>query len=97
MLVKELLKNKFCWTKNTSARNLHSVRVSPATKDACQFCLGAAIDITGNIEDNWVKVEVAIRELFPTRTDGFGTISSFNDHPLTTFEDVLLVLEKAKV
>lgn len=54
----------------------------------------------------------AIKKLYPDRTSGFATklaqvkepmiseqysVVSFNDHPDTTFEDIMKVIEEAKV
>jgi hypothetical protein len=52
--------------------------------------------VAGDLAADVKLVNQVIREQFPERTGGVG-ISRFNDHPDTSVEEVVLVLEKAAV
>jgi hypothetical protein len=48
----------------------------------------------------WLQAADVVKEQFPERVVGVGTdlpLARFNDHPDTTLDDVILVLEKAAV
>ncbi|MDE2472794.1 MAG: hypothetical protein KGL35_29745, partial [Bradyrhizobium sp.] len=65
-------------------------------------CLVGAVEgvhgWTLSMTDVCGAVNPIVRELFPERADGswFNPVFNFNDHPDTTADDVILVLEKAR-
>jgi hypothetical protein len=52
--------------------------------------------VSGELADDIRLLNRVIAEQYPDRTGGVG-ISRFNDHPETTVDDVLRVMEKAAV
>ncbi len=54
------------------------------------------VPLTGEMADDVRLVNEVIEAQFPERTGGVG-VSRFNDHPDTTMEDVVRVMEKAAV
>lgn len=52
--------------------------------------------VTGELARDLRLVNEVIRDQFPERAGGVGA-SRFNDHPQTTVDDVIAVLEKAAV
>ncbi len=52
--------------------------------------------VAGELAADIRLVNEVVRDQFPERVGGVG-ISRFNDHPETTMEDVLRVMEKAAV
>lgn len=75
------------------------------TDDGGRHCLqGALYDayglcpdkVTGELADDVRIVNQMIEEQYPDRFGAVG-ISRFNDHPETTLEDVVRVLEKAAI
>ncbi|HSH62396.1 MAG TPA: hypothetical protein VK988_22650 [Acidimicrobiales bacterium] len=52
--------------------------------------------LTAEMADDVRLVNEVIEAEFPERTGGVG-VSRFNDHPQTTLEDVVRVMEKAAV
>jgi len=55
-----------------------------------------AVPLTCEMADDVRLVNEVIAAQFPERTGGVG-VSRFNDHPDTTVEDVVRVMEKAAV
>jgi hypothetical protein len=56
----------------------------------------AAIEQGHPMDRAWLnRVRGVVQEQFPNRTT--GALMSFNDHPDTTVDDVVLVLEKAAI
>jgi len=45
----------------------------------------------------WAEMGRLIREHFPERSPHWPSATCFNDHPDTTLDDVILVLEKAAI
>lgn len=65
------------------------------TAELCSSSLGDFVSISA-IGD---RLAAVIAELFPDRKEGTGhwaTVIKFNDHPDTTFEDVMLVVKHAR-
>ena len=54
------------------------------------------VPVGGELADDLRLVNRVIEEQYPDRFGGVG-VSRFNDHPETTLEDVVRVLEKAAV
>ena len=86
----EILSSPDKWTKGAYARTKTDTIVGVLDEEACKFCLDGALLRCGLDWDIKTSLEQAILELFPTKSEG---IISFNDHPDTTYEDVLEVLE----
>lgn len=88
------------WTKGRSAADIYDNVVLSSSRSACKFCIGGAINRLGSGYDDecFVRSEIrkSIRKLFPCRGGQMHDvieIEAFNDHPDTTFEDVMKVIE----
>lgn len=101
MKVLEVLSDASKWTQMWFAKDKDGNRILAESEHACQWCLlGAVRKAYRKENDMYVahsKLRVAIKKLFPERMADDKSISVFNDHKLTTFEDVKLVLEEADV
>lgn len=93
------------WTQGALARDKNGQYTSEYSLEACSFCtLGAYFRAARELSVQdvevmqrvrvlaWSSLETAINE-FP---GGRGNISSFNDNPIRTVEQVIAVFEKAK-
>lgn len=60
------------------------------------YCIGADLSVVRHAYF-FVGLDETIREQFPERIRIQESIAAFNDHEETTFEDVMLVLEKAAI
>lgn len=100
MKLSELLDKPEKWTKGSSARDKNNKQVHPQEPEAVCWCLegGLRCVTNGNRWSPWVEtLRSTIIRLFPNRTDPLGVkiISTFNDHPDTTFEDIQKVIKEA--
>lgn len=97
MKVKELLADPNKWTKGSSARDSVGIPVHIDSDRATCFCMrGALVKVCGEDENRYSrdydKLMATILEDTCVRS-----ITYFNDHPSTTHQDILRVLEKADV
>ena len=88
------------WCKKKSAADEGGNSVLPSSDLAYSFCIGGAISrmSSGYDDECFVRNEIrkSIRKLFPGRGGQMHDvieIEAFNDHPDTTFEDVMKVIE----
>jgi len=96
MKLTDLFKGPEQWCKGRFARNIKGESVQPDSVEAYQWCVMGRWLILATKEP-FNPLLQACNELFPTRkSTDFGTMSSFNDHPDTTFDDVQAVLERAE-
>jgi len=105
MSLLNILSSPDAWTKHASARNAEDVIVQLDNPNAVKFCLTGALrhyqrdfDIKTNLWDN---IKGIILNRFPERLDAFAgelesAITDFNDHPDTTFEEVVSVVQEAE-
>lgn len=93
MTIKDILTDESKWHKGDLAVNSKGVDVSPDDPDACKFCLlGALKKAYGDNEEEYPKKLSNLYE-----ANNFEGIIGFNDHPSTTFADVMALVEKAGV
>ena len=88
------------WCKGSSAKDQNNNTTLSRSDSACKFCIGGAISrmSSGYDDECFVRNEIrkSIRKLFPGRGGQMHDvieIEAFNDHPDTTFEDVMKVIE----
>jgi hypothetical protein len=91
----ELIDSPEKWTKGEYARDASGKSIDFSSNDAQCFCLRGAIYRLGDDNDecrqNLHNLSRAVARLYPQ----FWGVTSFNDHPETTFEDVQKVLKEA--
>jgi len=97
--VLEILKTEKQWTKDVGALNKEGKPTSSIDESAIQWCLVGAVkkllyqtpakDVP---EIPFIMLTNAIKKLYPDRG---STIGDFNDHPDTTFKDVVKVIKEA--
>lgn len=79
---------------------LKSVKGKACLQGTAELCgMERPLGITETLSAVADRLAAAITELFPERKEGLGhwdTIVKFNDHPDTTFEDVMMVVKTAK-
>jgi len=96
MKISELLNSPEKWTKGALARDKNDKYVGILSKDAASYCLlGALFYCYDNkcIGKKWNKLNNAILE-YGFRCFG-ETVVAFNNHPKTTYEDVIEVVKLA--
>ncbi len=88
------------WTKDafTDASGRHCIQGALyETHGLCPFDgRQVALPLTRAMADDVRLVNEVIQDQFPERTGGVG-VSRFNDHPETSLDDVVRVMEKAAV
>lgn len=94
MLPSEILSDPSKWTRNTYARSSNGdpcdVRVGTC------FCMYGAAKACGmDVVPFSDKLAALIRARYPQRMDDeYDAIVSFNDHPDTTYEEVIAILKE---
>jgi hypothetical protein len=95
--LREVLTDETKWIKGNYAVDAHGLRTPAYAPTAVCFCIVGAVRRCYD-SDNPTAISAlrdAARQLYPNRIG--ETVSSFNDHPDTTFEDVVKVIELAGV
>ena len=97
----ELLSSPEKWGKGHYAKTIKGLVTTTGDKDAYCFCLvGSFIRCFPDVDAHeGVKVLVpAIEKRFPERlTRPTDVVVQFNDHPDTTYEEVISVLKEANL
>ena len=86
MLPSQLLANKENWTIGVYARDRNGREVRFSSETAFSFCINGACKRCGADRMKLLPI---------IKTRGFNNVIRFNDHPETTYEDVLSVLQEA--
>lgn len=89
--IKSRLASPDAWTRGAYARDVYNQPVSCIRPSACKWCLAGALladDMVGG-EECWTLFTRIVNER------GFSDIATFNDDPLTTYANVLQVLDEA--
>jgi hypothetical protein len=103
MRLSEVLREPCDWTIGHYAVNNNGDPTLPESPTACKWCIsGALLKVmnTGNVlAPEFRRMSSIIIRLYPERIKddhhGFpNTIAYFNDHPATTFEDVVKVIKE---
>ncbi len=94
---KKLLEDPDNWIQGRLSANRMNETCEIDHHTACRFCLMGAV-VRAKIELGHRDVD-AIRVLWDTSSEvnDHGAVYQFNDHPKTTHEDVLRVLDSAIV
>ncbi|MFI5404981.1 MAG: hypothetical protein ACHQ1D_00560 [Nitrososphaerales archaeon] len=89
MKIKELLKNRWKWTKGAFARTWYGTKTEYYSSNASRFCLLGALLKCYNFdfEEPGTKIELKIG----------GTISEWNDNPDRTFAEVKQLVEELDI
>ena len=100
MEYKDLFCDKSRWTKDRRAVDKRGIAVSPCDSEAASWSLdGAIYKVNSGGADNFVKQRLSLIRaalaLYPERADKVNVLAGFNDHRLTTFADVLKVIDFA--
>lgn len=89
------------WTKGTYARDADGHAWCEDDEAVC-FCVSGALQHAHKLSfldpdhEDHGAVRDAILTLYPSRVrDSLSTIPTFNDHPETTYDDILAVLHHA--
>jgi hypothetical protein len=89
--VKELLSRPENWIKHQFAVNKEGNCTDPENDNACAWCLLGAIDKCYEKHES-----PRIRDRVRFRING-GAISSWNDSPLTRYENVIKLVEELDI
>lgn len=96
MTVKDLYTDKSKWTTGARARSAYGCPVGVNSVSAVSWCLSGAIDRC--YHDNWQEKMKATKRLTNVFQNIYGScIPLFNDSVTTTFEEVLKVVEEARI
>jgi hypothetical protein len=93
--IRELLSKGFC--KEAYARNEKGEKVDYYSEDACSFCIYGAIHRTmlAYPRMDYVDTLLKIRKILSVHLPKYGTLVVYNDHPGTTQNNILELLDKA--
>lgn len=102
--VLDILSDQSKWVKNVTAQDEHGRDVNARSDRACKWCLvGAVHKATDKMflrgEEYVDCLAQTVEEMFPDRSGILSdrdAIVGFNDHPVTTFEEVRAVLEATR-
>lgn len=97
--IRALFCAQFRWTKGCSARKSDGSFAIPEAEEASCWCLVGACSKCCDYEreNTRLLIRAACQSLFRDRCDSelVSDEAAFNDHPETTFQDVLKVLSEA--
>ncbi len=102
MNLRQLFDSPSKWTKGAPARNEFGVLVFHDSPNAVCWCLAGGLNkcFVGRANDlAFIALRQAARELFPqrqTETSDLMVVAQINDHPDTTFEDVIAIINKTE-
>lgn len=103
MKLSEILTDESKWTKGCVARNRLGDSVLASSPKACRFCLAGVISrLAGDKGYGEVIRGILSEEISRAYPGRVGTLAwfileQFNDHPDTTFADVMKVIQDAGV
>ncbi len=92
MKIKELLAKPEAWTKGAWARDFQNTSVHGRNPMACCWCLGGALDLCYNYEEQY-----AICKLIHNEACISLTIAEWNDAPERTHQEVLDLVTRLDV
>jgi hypothetical protein len=98
--VRGLLQDKNRWTKGALAVNASGKVVSSSSETAVKFCLVGAVSRIYPSEKNFLKRADVFKRLLAALKSFkycYPTIVQFNDAHLTTHDEVLKLIRKARV
>ncbi|MFM7009062.1 MAG: hypothetical protein ACKO0Z_06965 [Betaproteobacteria bacterium] len=88
---REIIAAPGAWTKGKDAINEKGEGVNPKSPNACAFCSYGAVLREVPLGEHFRVIDI-LREALPK---GYEMISLYNDHSITSHDDVLALFDRA--